>query len=55
MNEEYTQVKIILDKCLEKHDPTSQITFYIKGALAAGTKDTISLRELKKQIEMVTI
>lgn len=55
IKEDYVMVKHIMDKCLDKYDPKSQITFFTKGALAVGTKDYRPFKEMKRQIETTKV
>jgi len=54
-NEDYKRVEFILNKCLEKYDSSSMITFYIKGAYAVGTKDMRTLKTLEKDLKEIEI
>lgn len=47
INEDYERAQFILDKCLEKYDPKSSMTFYIRGAIASCKKDLKELRSLE--------
>lgn len=52
---DYNYVKFVLDTCLDKYDPKSQLTFFIRGALAVGTDDSRPFKEFIKQIELIKV
>ena len=53
IDEDYNKVKHIVDKCLIKYDSGSIITFFIKGALINGQKDTKSLNLMIQDLDII--
>ena len=51
VNKDFPTVKIILDKCLPRYDPSSIMTHFIFGAYSMGSEDIVGISKLIKEIE----